>query len=59
MRTQDILRHMAGGNQKTETGKTVGQVIETLNEEQRNVVNYLIYKALTIGEGKKDEKGSK
>lgn len=56
MREQDFLKHMA---KKTTNNKTVGDVIKTLTEEQRNVVNYLIYKALQIGEGKEDGKDDK
>lgn len=48
-----ILKHMA--EKSAGKGKTVGQILDTLNEEQRNVVNYLIAKALQVSEGKNDE----
>lgn len=37
--------------------KSVGEILETLNEEQRNVFNYLLYKALGFSEkaNSKDE----
>lgn len=39
------------------SNKTVGEILESMTEEQRNVVNYLVYKALGFSEqAQKDKK---
>lgn len=42
-----VLRHS--------DNKSIGDVLKTFNQEQQNVLDYLIYKALTLPEADKEK----